>query len=269
MWGRNCGTSASTAGSCTWSDSLLKDKKPQLCCLQVPHYIPRCWAALHQAEYTCSTEEAPRPVTSYSTSWLQGATVVHSEQVHTKLQNGLTVPCSHLCSNCTRCRAKEYVTEWLNCSFPPFHPLKNMNRYSPHWVTVWETYTVLFWEKRAQQRKDISFRYAGSFQCSKFEIQDWTCSNTFHNKALDKGLYICIDAFSAASGTCKSPFLEHQQYFGVCLMSFFCSFLNATAIKLLRKIVYIHAWKEISVPILSFPQSFSTANNCKAVRILN
>lgn len=62
-WGRNHGTSASITGSCAWSDSLLKGKQAQLCCLQYQMSTTRCWAALCQLECTCSTEEAPRSLT--------------------------------------------------------------------------------------------------------------------------------------------------------------------------------------------------------------
>lgn len=83
------------------------------------------------------------------------------------------------------------VTEWLNCSFPPFHPLKNKNRYSPHWVTPWEMYqTVLFWEKEPSRGKTSPLGMqevssAGSLRCRtelaaiRFTTKHWTKGYTF------------------------------------------------------------------------------------------
>lgn len=139
--------------------------------------------------------------------WAAGATAVHWEQVNMKQQNGLTIPYSHLCTGSTRCRTTEYftVTKLQFSSIPT--PQKYKLLLSTWSNSVRNLSICIIPGERTQHRKDISFRYVRTFQCRKFEMQDWTCSNTFHNKARDKGLYICIDAFSAASGMCN-PHLQ-------------------------------------------------------------
>lgn len=188
--------------------------------------------------------------------WAAGATAVHWEQVNTKQQNGLTIPYFHPCTGSTRCRATECltVTKLQFSSVPTpqkYEPLQSTQNNSVRNLSI-----CIILGERTQQRKDISFRYVQSFQCRKSEMQDWTCSNTFHNKAQDKGLYICIDAFLAASGMCNPHLWSISNVLGFCLMSFLYSFLNVTATKSFRKVVYIHAWKENIVPIFSFSCSF-------------
>lgn len=109
--------------------------------------------------------------------------------------------------------------------------------------------------------------------CKEFPVQEvWDAGlnlqQSFSQQSTAQRVINLHRCFFCSIRNVQTPFMEHQQFFGVCPMSFLCSFLNITATKLFRKIVYIHARKEISVPILSFPWSFSTANNCKAIRIL-
>lgn len=113
--------------------------------------------------------------------WVARATAVQWEQLHTKLQNGLTVPYFQLHSDSTRCRATRVFD-----SFPPFHILKNMSHYSPHWVMAWETWTVLFQEKAKTSplgMQEVSS--ARSLRCRTelaailFTTKHWTKGYTF------------------------------------------------------------------------------------------
>lgn len=101
-----------------------------------------------------------------------------------------------------------------------FHHLKNMNYYSSHWVTVWETYqTVLFREKNPS--KDISsilLRYTGNFQCWKSEIQDGTWQQHFSQQSTRQRAVHLHRCFFSSIWDMQSLFMEHQQCFGVSLM---------------------------------------------------
>lgn len=88
----------------------------------------------------------------------------------------------------TWCGATEYLTEWLNCSFPPFHPLKNMNHYSPRWATVWEIYQiVLFWEKEPSRGKTSPLGMQGISSAGSLRCRTELAAILFTTKHCTKG----------------------------------------------------------------------------------
>lgn len=134
------------------------------------------WNAYGEADGTSTEWQEKTPK-----FWVARATAVQWEQLHTKLQNGLTVPYFQLHSDSTRCRATR-----LFDSFPLFHILKNMSHYSPHWVMAWETWTVLFQEKAKTSplgMQEVSS--ARSLRCRTelaailFTTKHWTKGYTF------------------------------------------------------------------------------------------
>lgn len=168
-----------------------------------------------------------------------------------------------ICALAPQGAGPQSIWQWQNCSFPLFQPLKNTNSYSPHRITVWEIYqSALFWEKEPSRGK------TSPLGIHKFPVQEvWDAGlnlqQHFSQQSTGRRAVHLHRCFFGSIWDVQSPFTEHQQCSGVCLMSFLYSFLNVNATKLFRKVVYIYAWKENIVPIFSFPCSFPLQVNAK------
>lgn len=174
-----------------------------------------------------------------------------------------------ICALAPQGTGQQSIWQWQNFSFPLFQPLKNMNCYSPHRVTMRNLSICIILGEKTQQRKDIFFRYVRSFQCRKFEMQDWTCSNNFHNKALDQALYICIDAFFWQHLGCAIPIYRASAMFWG-LSDVFLIFLpKCNCYKIVQESSVYTCMKRKHCAYFFIPLFFPTASNCKALKTLN